>query len=229
MMCPAHIRKTIEEIRHELASRKGYPVRVVSTQLIEAGVDIDFPVVFRQLAGLDSILQAAGRCNREGKNASGNTHVFQFEGYIPRGTIASASDAMKSLLTISPEADWLSDETMRRYFDILYSKTPSFDSKGIVEMSECPSAVQYESIGNEFRMIDETGINVIVNYLDSDSLIRRLKAAGPSKGIMKKLGQYSVPISVSMFEDLCRAGLIEEVWEGIFFIPLKDQYDNLTD
>ena len=66
MMCPAHIKKVIAEIKQALQNDENSVIRVIATQLIEAGVDIDFPVVFRQEAGLDSVLQAAGRCNREG-------------------------------------------------------------------------------------------------------------------------------------------------------------------
>ena len=76
MMCPAHVSATIERIKQVLKDAGNRPIRVIATQLIEAGVDIDFPVVYRQEAGLDSILQAAGRCNREGKSGICTTYVF---------------------------------------------------------------------------------------------------------------------------------------------------------
>src|SRR5699024_6086951 len=78
LMCPCHRKAQLREIRRRL--KEGLPCRVVSTSLIEAGVDVDFPAVFREQAGLDSILQAAGRCNREGKRPAQKCVVIIFEG-----------------------------------------------------------------------------------------------------------------------------------------------------
>ena len=88
MMCPDHVRTTIEQVKTALKQDSNAIIRVVATQLIEAGVDIDFPVVFRQEAGLDSILQAAGRCNREGKMDLGTTYVFRLQKPLPPGFIS---------------------------------------------------------------------------------------------------------------------------------------------
>lgn len=131
MMCPLHIRETIDKIKSILASDTKQNIRVVSTQLIEAGVDIDFPCVYRQLAGLDSILQAAGRCNREGKLDANTavTHVFQVEDYIPRGYIKDATYAMQNMIDIhndKDDVDWFSPEIMTEYYQRLYWKINSF-------------------------------------------------------------------------------------------------------
>ena len=83
LMCPAHRSDALHKIRERLD--KGQPCRVVSTQLIEAGVDVDFPVVYRAAAGIDSIAQAAGRCNREGRLQTGKTYVFFPEEGLPAG------------------------------------------------------------------------------------------------------------------------------------------------
>lgn len=130
MMCPAHVGDAIERIKELLQDASQPIVRVIATQLVEAGVDIDFPVVFRQEAGLDSILQAAGRCNREGKLERGHTFVFSLsaEGRIPFGSIASANNARKNL---SKDSDWFSPVTMDRYFRQLYVRVNTFDKKDI--------------------------------------------------------------------------------------------------
>ena len=114
MMCPAHIRETIAKIKTALKDDENEIIRVVSTQLIEAGVDIDFPVVFRQEAGLDSVLQAAGRCNREGNLNTGTTYVFSLanEHNLPKGDIQDGNNARKSIVG---DHDWFDPSTMKLF------------------------------------------------------------------------------------------------------------------
>lgn len=128
MMCPAHIRETIAKIKTALKDDENEIIRVVSTQLIEAGVDIDFPVVFRQEAGLDSVLQAAGRCNREGNLNTGTTYVFSLanEHNLPKGDIQDGNNARKSIVG---DHDWFDPSTMKLYFRQLYCRKDSFDKK----------------------------------------------------------------------------------------------------
>lgn len=130
MMCPAHIRETIAKIKTALKDDENEIIRVVSTQLIEAGVDIDFPVVFRQEAGLDSVLQAAGRCNREGNLNTGTTYVFSLanEHNLPKGDIQDGNNARKSIVG---DHDWFDPSTMKLYFRQLYCRKDSFDKKNI--------------------------------------------------------------------------------------------------
>lgn len=106
LLCPAHRRAVLEDIRERLHA--GLPCRVVSTSLIEAGVDVDFPAVFREEAGLDSVLQSAGRCNREGKRspAESDVIVFRSEAAPPqrfRQNIDAGRQAM--LLTGRPDSE----------------------------------------------------------------------------------------------------------------------------
>lgn len=128
MMCPKHISKTICEIKDILNDDAQSVVRVVATQLVEAGVDIDFPVVFRQEAGLDSVLQAAGRCNREGRIDTGYTFVFSLSGEnrLPFGSIKDANNAR---LNLPDDSDWFSPSVMQTYFKNLYSQKKTFDKK----------------------------------------------------------------------------------------------------
>lgn len=233
MMCPAHIRHTIDEIKKALRDEDGRAVRVVSTQLIEAGVDIDFPVVYRQLAGLDSVVQAAGRCNREGRmQGIATAYVFEAEGEREYGQVAAATDALRSLLSVNPDRDWFDPAVMREYNRVLYSKTPSFDAPGIGSLSGNPVEIYYEEIAGKFRMIDDSGVSVIVNYGKAPELVERLRQFGPSRSLMRELGQYTVSVNRRQFSQFVDAGLIE--WptgnreDGICYIPLADQYDPVT-
>lgn len=224
-MCSKHILEKIDEIKNTLLNpEKG--LRVVSTQLIEAGVDIDFPVVYRQLAGLDAILQAAGRCNREGREKEGISVVFSLkEGQEPC-FIRFASDTMKDMISANPNVDWLSPDTMRMYYEKLYCRTPSFDTNSVEKLLIDPENSQFEEASDKFHLIDEAGISIIVNFGDSENLIRQLKRECPSRNLSRQLGRYSVTVSKRVFDEFSKTGLIEEPYPGFYFISLKDQYDN---
>ena len=224
-MCSAHILEKIDGIKEMLADPEK-EIRVVSTQLIEAGVDIDFPVVYRQLAGLDSILQAAGRCNREGRAKEGQTVVFSFADDRQASFLRFATDTMKDMISLYPDADWLSPDTMRRYYEKLYYRTPSFDKNGVGQLLEYPTNCQFEEASNKFQLIDEDGCNIIVNFKDSDALVQQLEADGPSRKLSRQLGRYSVTVPKRVFNEFEKAGLITEPYPGFYYIPLKDQYDN---
>lgn len=227
MMCPLHIRETIDKLKAILQDKARRKIRVVSTQLIEAGVDIDFPVVFRQIAGLDSILQAAGRCNREGKLQNGITHVFSVEGYTPVGNLKSTVYAMNSMLNIHDDyCDWFDPEIMREYYSILYSKTPSFDIKDISGIIGNPLNAAYEEASKKFKLINDPGIPIVINYGESPYLVEQIRKYGPSKKLLRNLGLYTVNVHKNIFDEFCKSGLIEEIWEGIYYIGLEEQYDD---
>lgn len=227
MMCPDHIRETIDNIKRALQEDAVETIRVVATQLVEAGVDMDFPVVFRQEAGLDSVLQAAGRCNREGKLEVCTTYVFSLaaEKPLPSGTIATANNARKNL---PKDSDWFAPKVMKDYFRQLYSRTSTFDKKDIAHYLYKPDEMMFKTAAEKFRLIDDNGYGVIVNWKDSLSLVAQLKEKGMSYGLMKKLAQYTVTIRKNDFRELESFGAIEEVLEGIYCITDKAQYDERT-
>ena len=222
MMCSAHIKNTIDDIKRALYDKNNKKIIVVATQLIEAGVDIDFPIVYRQDAGLDSVLQAAGRCNREGKLSIGHTHVFSL-GPNPPGFISNASNALKNMVEVK---DWFAPKTMIQYFYQLFSRTPSFDKKNIKEYLYDPSGLCFKQAAQEFKLIDDNGISVIVNYKDSSKHVNELISNGVSYHLMRKLGQYTVSVHEKDFIKLNQAGLITEIAEGIYYIPDENQYDD---
>lgn len=225
LMCQAHILATIDLIKERLTNPDA-AVRVVSTQLIEAGVDIDFPAVLRQLTGLDSVLQAAGRCNREGTLERGHVEVFEVEGYKAMGELNFATDAMRDLLSLHPQSDWLDPAMMKEYFTTLYAKTPSFDAAGIKPLLEEPRNCQYEEAATRFHIIDDNRVNVIVNYSEADDLVGELKRHGPSRTLSRKLGRYCVGVDRRLLNEMFRQGLVEQPCEGFFYIPDKVQYSD---
>ena len=223
MMCPRHVSKVIQEIKQALSDNSETVIRVVATQLIEAGVDIDFPVVYRQEAGLDSILQAAGRCNREGKLDMATTYVFSLSvEHKLYGSIIDANNARLNMINVN---DWFAPETMTEYFRQLYCRKETFDKKDIKTLLYKPTEMCFAEAAKDFRLIEETGKTVYVNMDDSLELVERLKNDGITYSLMKQLSQYSVNIHERDFLKLLSYGAIEEVIEGIYVVNDRAQYD----
>ncbi len=224
-MCPAHISENISLLKASLMDEGQDIIRVVSTQLIEAGVDIDFPVVYRQEAGLDSILQAAGRCNREGKNGMSTTHVFSLakEHALPRGDMQAANQARLSLDNTS---DWFAPTTMVEYFKQLYCRKESFDKKDIKHYLYNPKELYFATGATAFRLIEDSGVSVVVCWKDSMDLVSQVLQGGPSYMLMKKLAQYTVNIYQTDFKKLLDMGVVSEKKEGIFVVEYQQQYDS---
>ena len=221
MMCPEHVRETIAKVKAALNNPGNSIIRVVATQLIEAGVDIDFPVVFRQESGLDSVLQAAGRCNREGKLDRGETFVFGFQKPLPHGFMTQTNNAR---LAMGKEYDWFSPEAMEAYFRQLYSRVDSFDKANIKDLLYKPE-MQFETAASEFQLIDDNTTSVIVNWKNSLDLVERLKKEGVTYTLMKALSQFSVNVRNNDLKKLTDAGAIEEVLEGIYVVSDPNFYD----
>ena len=223
MMCPRHVTKAIQEIKQALSDNSETVIRVVATQLIEAGVDIDFPVVYRQEAGLDSILQAAGRCNREGKLDMATAYVFSLSvEHKLYGSIIDANNARLNMVNVN---DWFAPETMTEYFRQLYCRKETFDKNDIKTLLYKPAEMCFAEAAKKFRLIEETGKTVYVNMDDSLELIERLKSDGITYSLMKELSQYSVNIHERDFQKLNSYEAIEEVIEGIYVVKDRAQYD----
>lgn len=226
MMCPAHLATTIQHIKHSLKEESNCPIRVIATQLVEAGVDIDFPVVYRQEAGLDSILQAARRCNREGKNGICTTYVFSFgkEHPLPSGFISQTNNAR---LNMAGQYDWFAPEAMTAYFKQLHCRIDNFDKQQMQELL-CKPACEFEEAANRFHLIDDETTPVLINWHDSIGLYQRLLVEGPSYQLMKQMAQYSVSIRKHDFDKLKSIGAIEEPFESIYVITNPAFYHDDT-
>jgi CRISPR-associated endonuclease/helicase Cas3 len=233
LMCGEHRSYVIGEIKRRLKNGEG--VRVVSTQLIEAGVDVDFPVVYRALAGLDSIAQAAGRCNREGKQADkGKIFVFVPPKQAPKGLLRFGEDACKIILHDRPENP-LAPEQFRRYFTHYYRKVDSLDKYGIKELltqDAALSKIQFRTAAEKFHFIDEeASVSILVPYAnpldakcDSRPLLARLRSGELHRDLLRQLQRFTVSVPKYAFEQLRRAGEIEEPSPELFVLRNETAY-----
>jgi len=218
-MCGEERSEIISDIKLRLKNKES--VRVISTQLVEAGVDIDFPIVYRALTGIDSIVQAAGRCNRENKlDEPGKVFVFVPPKPSPPGFLRKCEDAGKSILRNNPKADF-GPRLFTEYFNYLYSNLNSFDEVKfedhlIKDASEFN--FQFKTFAEIFNMIDnQKQFSVIVLYesprtgKNNSQLINQLRYAGASKELMRKLQRYTVNIPIYCFNKINEAGYVENI------------------
>jgi len=235
LMCGAHRAAVIQQIKHRLQARREgrstEPLRVVSTQLVEAGVDLDFPVVWRALAGLDSIAQAAGRCNREGVlEAGGRVVVFVPPEALPPGLLRKAGDACISTLRGQIEEP-LGRGLFERYFKQLYHST-ELDAKdvcGLLKVDQQSLGVQFRSASDAFRLIDdEDNAAVIVRYAarqdNLDKWLGSLRKDGPQRWLMRKLQRYTINLNRRHVERLLGRGLSEPI-PGLYVQDADGLYD----
>jgi len=219
-MCAEERSEIISEVKEKL--RRGKPVRVVSTQLVEAGVDIDFPVVYRALGGLDSIAQAAGRCNREGTlNAlgkKGRVVVFLPPSPAPPGLLRKGEEASMEMLRKQMFSD-IEPELFKEYFRIFYSKVidfdqPSFEDRLVKEAKEFK--FQFRTLAHHFNLIDNSRQESIIVEYDgtrqgSANLIKELRYKGPSRDLLRKLQRFTVSVPRYRCQELFTKGMIEDV------------------
>ena len=212
LMCGAHRSNVIEKIKNNLA--EGQPTRVISTQVVEAGVDFDFPVVYRALAGLDSIAQAAGRCNREGELEKGKVVLFVPPSEFPPGYLRQAGELGRRLLSDSA-VDPLSPERFYSFFKELYwLQGDNLDRRGILK-NLAPDAqlrFSFRTASNKFKIIDDSKQSpVLVRYEEGAKLIDLLYKIGPNRHLMRKLQRYVVNIPRYLTGRLIDSGSIEEI------------------
>jgi CRISPR-associated endonuclease/helicase Cas3 len=213
LMCPAHRRERLADIRAR--KERGDAVRVVATQLVEAGVDLDFPVVYRALAGLDALAQAAGRCNREGKlGRLGTLRVFLAETSPPPGILQQALEITRIMLRAGLP-DLFAPETHTRFFSRLYAAVGAngHDEKGIqaLRADRC-----FEQVADAYRIIDEDWAAPVVIPWDERArrAIAALRALGPSRLRLRELSRVTVTVNRKDVELWKRERFVEEIAEG---------------
>lgn len=218
-MYPKHRRRVLDKIRRLV--KDGKRCILISTSLVEAGVDLDFCTVYRQLAGVDSMIQAAGRCNREGKRAAQDSfaYLFQFEEkeYVPGQQLQI--DVSKMLL--SEGEDISSLHGIEKYFEALYHfRGESLDKKKIFEEFK-DKRYNFAKAAKEFKLIEENTLTVFISREEeAEELLWQIKHQGYTKSGMRKAGQYCIQLYENDIEKLQVAGMLRPISEDI-----KDFYE----
>lgn len=227
-MCPVHRRKQLEVIKMLL--REGADCRVVSTQLIEAGVDIDFPVVYRAIAGIDSVAQAAGRCNREGKAERGEVYIFQSTEQHGRATSWQRLTAEIGRIILDTYDDPLSLLAIENYFQKLYSYKgdEGLDRERILlsfERRSSELAFPFEDVGWKFSIIEQGTKDLIVPYgKDGRALVDKLRTSECPWKYARRLQGYTINIYPDEFKGLERAGKIDLFGERFYVLNDMSRY-----
>lgn len=207
LMYPAHRRAQLKEIRRRLAA--GYTCRVVSTSLIEAGVDVDFPAVWREQAGLDSILQAAGRCNREGTRPPEESvvTVFRGEGKTPP-LFSTAIGAGRSVM--DQYTDITSREAVHAYFhQLLDLKGPDAQDVHHILPTMQRELMPFRTVAQRFHLIDSPTNTVYIPLGEGEALVKRLQSGERNRNLFRQLGLYGVSVYERHFAALEEAGDLE--------------------
>ena len=219
-MTPNDRKAAIRQIRERLA--QGKPCRAVSTSLIEAGVDVDFPAVWREEAGLDSILQAAGRCNREGRRNREDSivHIFSAEN-TPQKHVAKQVQALHFAQDEEAEIDSL--RSIRLYSQhLLHSKGKALDSKDIL-----PACARFElrTVAEQFKIIEEDTVPVYIPTTENAALLDGLRAGGYTRKTLRRLQQDSVNVYRKDAQSLLGTGAALQTDDGFLILTDVGSYD----
>ena len=229
LMCGAHRRRVLQTIRERAAS--GYTCRVVSTQLIEAGVDLDLPVVYRAEAGFDSIAQAAGRCNREGRlQGLGQVHVFEAETPLPPGYLQQSAESARELLR--SYKDPLTPQAIDAYFRMRYWRNAeALDRHGILELARIDGArkqthFQFRAIADNYVLIRDKTLPVLIPFdKNAKALISLLENGHVPFVNQRQLQPYLVSVREHVMRRLEKDAIVRAHDSGVWILLRDDVYD----
>lgn len=230
--------KTIQGIRNELEQlEKDFPaykdvpqdrrVMIISTSLIEAGVDLDIYTVFRELSGLDNILQAGGRCNREGKRNQAEVYIFELNDE------SRTLQDMKSNITsgiLEKYEDISCPQSIKEYYDrLLSAKREVIKGKTITQNCSDISSIPFAEYARNFELIDSSTIPLVVPRDEqSREIVDSLKFSGGGLDIARRLQKYTCSIYQKELDDLIRQHVVNDFGTGILCLINSDYYDENT-
>lgn len=230
-MCSVHRSEILETIRSKL--KKGESCKVISTQLIECGVDISFPIVYRCLAGIDSIAQSAGRCNREGEMERGKVYVFNSTEEYGKAIMYQSRTAECGRQVLQVFKDSLSLDAISKYFELLYDvEKDRLDTKNIMDNFEEGAkelAFSFEKAAKDYKLIDETESLVIPYNEDACKSIEQLKYTDYPNSIIRKLQPYAISIHNMQLKKLIELGAVNIIAKCCYVLESKKSfYDENT-
>ena len=229
LMCAEHRSRILATV-HKALEGTG-PCRLVSTQVVEAGVDLDFPLVMRAMAGIDSIAQGAGRCNREGRMARGRVAVFE-TGRRSSSDIDGAANDARAVLPDHLE-DPLSPDAVEAYFALHYWKRAAewdyHDVMRCFSMSNRTGRLnaQFRRAASQFRLIDGMQTPILVPYGErGQAAIGELRRAErPDRNLMRRLQRFTVNVYDRQLAEMRERQVLSEPHEGVFVLENADSYD----
>lgn len=221
-LCGAHRRQVLEQIRRRLQERQ--PCLLATTQLVEAGVDVDFPLVLRAMGPLVSMVQAAGRCNREGLLEKGEVILFEAaEGHLPRGSYCTATDETRSFLAGQSQADLADPKTHTAFFARFY-QSACLDAKGINGLRQ---VLDFPAVSEAYRVIEDDTRPVVVGWGEAEKLLRQI---GQQKSVtwhdLRRLQPYFVNLRAYELKEAQKSGLCSEVLPGSGLWRWDGKYDD---
>lgn len=233
-LCPGHRLKVIQEIKAR--QKSGQPCYVVATQCIEAGVDLDFDMMYRSLAPLEAVVQAAGRCNRNGRCPGGGKMVV-FEpkengSLYPGDAYAQGAAIVSGMWSRDAELDIQDPAVIQQYYLQLFSENHSKNKLQKALEQRC-----YSQVAHEYRLISKRGIQLIVPWDGASALFAEIEAAGRNNAVDMQLLRKAASITITCFDEeaikafaspLCRKrrGQIEETGTYIVNPGFQNCYDS---
>lgn len=229
--------KEIAKIKKELINlEKDYPnyidvpedkrIVVVSTSLIEAGVDLDFFTVFREIAGIDNILQAGGRCNREGKRKNAEVFVFEFDSENGKVSTNERENITKGL--IRKYEDITCNECIEEYYEkLFFVNRDKITRNSMYQFCSSFKSIPFREYAQNFELIDSRTVSVVVaRDKKSTDLIDSIKKFG--YGNSRELQKYAFSIYQNEFDDLYRQNAVDDYGSGVWCLTNTDYYDEKT-
>jgi CRISPR-associated endonuclease/helicase Cas3 len=225
-LCGAHRQRVLAEVRRRL--KEDVPIRLVATQVVEAGADLSFPRVLRALGPLDSIIQAAGRCNREGERDTGRVTVFEADGGgTPPGTYRTGRDIARRLLRTDDAFDLHDPAAPRRYFQELYD-APALDPNDVQGLR---AEFQFAQGAEQYRLIEDDTTPMVVNYGDGwqilDGVLSTVEHVGfVHRSDWRRLQPYAVSLYDYALDEAIQHGHAHSLGEDLDWWRWDGGYDD---
>ncbi len=225
-MTPLHRSEIIAKIKEDI--KNGINTTVISTSLIEAGVDLDFKAVFREIAGIDNILQSGGRCNREGKMDMGDVFVFETDGgnyqTKKKSDIIIRANITRNLFE---EFENIStDKCIKEYYGrLLNYKEKKIEENTITSIMGNDlriDGIPFRTYAESFNFIDNQVIGIVIPCDENRGLIKELKDGKLS--VKRNLQRYSASVNKDEFKELFQIGIIETLDCGVCILANTDYY-----